>query len=156
MRKKFWGIVCGILILATIYLLFFSNKEKSMDDDILNLNLREHKNIALHIHPILDIYILGKKQILPKDIGVSVNGMRVIHTHDESGKLHIEAPYYHQFYLKDFFTVWGKTFNSTCILDYCVDDKYKITVLVNGVENSQYGDIELKDQDRIKIYYEEK
>lgn len=153
---KKWLTVLGVLVLlVSIFLLFFSNKDAGETDDLLSLNLKEHKNIAMHIHPTVEIYALGKREQIPKDIGISTTGMRVIHTHDSSGKLHIESPRQHQFYLKDFFTVWGKTFNSSCILDYCADEKHKVTVTVNGIENNQYGEITLQDNDLIQIFYEE-
>ncbi len=153
MRRRHWGIICGIILLVSLFLIFFS-KNNDRERDILSLNLREHKNIALHIHPQVEIYILGVKKIIPNGVGISANGMRVIHTHDDTGKLHIESPTPHQFYLKDFFTIWGKNFNSTCILEYCADEKHKMKVLVNGIENYQYGDIALQEHDIIKIYYE--
>ena len=68
----------------------------------------EEKTVALHIHPFLKIEILGEKQVISTDIGVSEKGMRVIHTHDTTGKLHIEAPYPHKFYLRDFFYYLGQ------------------------------------------------
>lgn len=155
MRKRYLGIICGLIILIAIFLIFFRNNEEK-EQDILSLNLKEHKNLNMHIHPIVNIDILGEKIPIPSDVGISQGQMKVIHTHDENGKLHIESPIARQFYLKDFFTIWGKTFNSTCILDNCIDDKHKITVLVNGIENGQYEDIPLNDHDRIMIFYEQK
>src|SRR5713226_790895 len=74
-------------------------------EDILSLCI-QHKNIAFHIHMTLEIYILGKKQVIPANAGIPKGCMHIIHTHDKTGELHIESPYYHQFHLKDFFTIW--------------------------------------------------
>jgi len=121
--------------------------------DPLQINLREHTNLALHIHPFLDIEILGEKHIIPADTGVSEKGMRVIHTHDTTGKLHVESPEPMDFYLKDFFTIWEKRFTNECIFDYCVDGNHSLKVFVNGVEDSRMGQVLLKDGDKIKIVY---
>ena len=80
--------------------------------------------------------------------------MRVIHTHDTTGKLHIESPYPHQFYLKDFFKVWDRRLNSTCIFEFCEDEKHRLKFFVNGVENNQKDSIPLRDADIIKVSYE--
>jgi hypothetical protein len=131
----------------------FSNAAES--DDILAICIR-HKNVAFHIHTVLEIYILGKKQIIPKNAGIPRGCMHVIHTHDKTGELHIESPYYHQFHLKDFFTIWGKTFNRNCIFEYCVDGNHTLSFYVNGVENGEYENLPLRDGDAIRIVYSEK
>lgn len=124
-------------------------------DDILSLCV-QHKNVAFHIHTVLDIYILGKKQVIPKNAGILKGCMHVIHTHDKTGELHIESPYYHQFHLKDFFTIWGKTFNRNCIFEYCVDENHILSFFVNGVESDDYENLSLRDGDVIRIVYSEK
>ena len=141
------------LALSVFSLILISGCASNNTEDILKINLREHKNIALHIHPFLEIEIGGQKQIIPANTGISGQGMRVIHTHDDTGKLHIEAPYEHQFYLKDFFVIWGKNFNNTCIFDRCVDQNHTLSVNVNGADDPRFGDIPLVDGDKIKIVY---
>jgi hypothetical protein len=124
-------------------------------DDILSLCV-QHKNIAFHIHMTLEIYILGKKQVIPANAGIPKGCMHVIHTHDETGELHIESPYYHQFHLEDFFIIWGKTFNRNCIFQYCVDENHTLSFFVNGIENDEYENLPLRDGDVIRIVYSEK
>ncbi|MER3445363.1 MAG: hypothetical protein C4291_00355 [Candidatus Dadabacteria bacterium] len=134
----------------------FSPTPKALEDkDILSICI-EHKNLAFHIHMTLEIYILNKKQVIPKNTGISRECMHVIHTHDKTGKLHIESPYYHQFHLKDFFIIWGKTFNRNCIFQYCVDENHTLSFFVNGVENDDYENLPLRDGDVIRIVYSEK
>jgi hypothetical protein len=132
-----------------------SSSKLSENDDILKTCI-QHKNLAFHIHMILEIYILDKKQVIPTNAGITKGCMHVIHTHDESGELHIESPYYHRFYLKDFFTIWGKTFNRNCIFEYCVDENHTLLFFVNGVENNEYENLPLRDGDTIRIVYREK
>ena len=90
---------------------------------------------------------------IPADIGIDDKGMRVVHTHDDTGRIHIEGPYPHDFYLKDFFTVWGKRFDNQCIMNYCVNDKHTLTVMVNGVQSDYYENILMVDEDVVIIDY---
>lgn len=145
-----------ILIPITLLLILFLSGCSSQSEDILKLNLREHKNLALHIHPFLEIEVNGIKQVIPANVGISGQGMRVIHTHDDTGKLHIESPYAHQFYLKDFFTIWGKTLSSTCIFGNCADANHTLQFFVNGAKSMDKENIPLKDGDRIKVVYKGK
>lgn len=124
--------------------------------DPLDINLKDHNNLAVHIHPYVEIEILGEKQLIPAEFGHTGDMMRVIHTHDNTGKLHVESPTPHQFYLEDFFAVWGRTFNESCIFEYCVDEEHELSVFVNGEKDERYGTIPLKDGDRIKILYQKK
>lgn len=123
------------------------------ESELLNYTFKEHTNLELHIHTYLEIEILGEKQTIPANVGISVEGMRVIHTHDDSGKIHTESPLVHQFYLTDFFAVWRKRFDNNCILDNCVDENHTLRVYVNGNESNLFGDVPLRDNDRIRIVY---
>lgn len=137
-----------------VLLVLVSGCASNKPEDILKLNMREHTNLALHTHTFLEIEIDGQKQPIPPNIGISEAGMRVIHTHDGTGKLHIESPYPHTFYLKDFFTIWGKPINSTCIFDKCADGNGTWQFFVNGIEN--HLNLPLKDGDRVQVVYKAK
>lgn len=157
-KKKIKNWIYIILVIGVVFgLIYFvgSNSEVSHPSSPLDIYLEEHSQVGFHIHPFLEIEILGEKQIIPANIGITNSGMRVIHTHDSSGKLHIESPSPMPIYLKYFFTIWDKQFNQTCILDYCTDDSTSLTMFVNGVENNQYGDYVLQDGDIVKIVYQE-
>lgn len=143
---KGWLLVVCLLLVMIVSC-------SSPPQNVLSVNLQDHKNLALHIHPHLEIVINGEKQVIPANIGITETGMRVMHTHDVSGGIHIESPETHQFYLADFFDIWGKTFNGSCILDSCVDSDHALKVFVNGVEDSRLGAIPLHDQDQIQILF---
>ena len=55
--------------------------------------------------------------------------------------------------LKDFFDVWDKTFNSTCILDYYNTNTSSMVMYVNGKENTDYELYAIKNNDVIIIDY---
>lgn len=124
--------------------------------DLLTYKYTEHTNLQLHIHPSLEIWIDGQNQTIPANIGIDGEGIRVIHTHDDSGEIHVESPWSHQFYLKDFFFIWSRRFDKDCIFEHCVDGNHTLKVFVDGKENGLYGDIPLEDGERIKIVYQVK
>jgi len=83
-------IYIGIIFVVILGLFYWSSQRGPQN--ILDYNLREHKNLALHIHPNLEIEILGEPYPIPANLGVSERGMSVIHTHKDDGNLHTESP----------------------------------------------------------------
>ena len=163
-RKKSitkYSIIAVIAVLGVVGLIALSSftpetPNSTYDNEILNINLAEHKNLALHIHPILEIEILGEKQTIPANIGISSAGMKVVHTHDTTGTIHVETPYPTQLHLRDFFTIWNKMFNSTCIFENCKDESHELLMFVDGEENTEFENLPLQDKQQIKIGYIEK
>lgn len=123
------------------------------EEDLMGYTFTEHTDLPLHIHPRLEIMINGQNVTVPAGIGITEQGMRVIHTHDESGRIHIESPRAHQFYLKDFFSIWGERFDGKCISDYCEDHDHAIRLIVDGAESRAYQDLPLEDGQSIEIVY---
>ena len=113
-----------------------------------------HAGAGMHIHPTLRIIVNGEVQEISANTGVSAGCMRPLHTHDATGRLHVEFPRQRNFILGEFFKVWGKNFSSSQILDYVVDANHVISVTVNGEESTEYENLIFKDADRIEIKYE--
>lgn len=112
---------------------------------------------GLHWHSELAIYINGKKEIIPADVGERPEGHLPIHTHKIDNIIHLEFKGVVKNYdtqLARFFEIWGKPFNSQCIFDHCVDEKHSLKMLVNGKENSDWEKYYLRDSDKIEIRYE--
>lgn len=107
-----------------------------------------------HIHPNISIVVNGTVQTIPAQVGIKAGCMNPLHTHDTSGKIHVESPVRRDFTLGDFFAVWGETFSKDQVLDYKVDDTHAITVNVNGTENQDFENLVLNDNDQIVISYE--
>ena len=63
---------------------------------------------AFHVHSHLDIIINGVNFLVPSQIGIPSNCFYWLHTHDESGKIHIEAPMLRDFTLGQLFDIWNK------------------------------------------------
>lgn len=117
-------------------------------ESLLNTYLDAHQNIVMHIHAKLKILVDGEEVKVPANIGVAQDGrMKVIHTHDETGYIHVESPVYASFTLGDFLKVWGKTFTNTCFDNHCG----AVKVTVNSVETQDPLNHILKDRDEIII-----
>jgi len=112
-----------------------------------------HTNLALHIHPELTLLINGEKQAMPANIGITDTCMHTLHTHDDTGKIHIEGPIVREFVLGDFFAVWDMPFSKDQILDHKADATHKITMTVNGEAVETFENTILRDHDEIVISY---
>ena len=108
----------------------------------------------MHIHPQFSIVIEGKPMTIPSQIGITPSCMRPIHTHDDTGKIHIESPVVRDFTLGEFFRVWDKPFDHEHVLDKVVDSEHRIVLIVDGKESQEYQNLVLKDGQQIEIRYE--
>lgn len=124
---------------------------------------------GIHWHPELSIVIKGQKQAIPANIGIgmqyagykyydSMMMMTNIHTHDASGQLHWEVMQgpvtKDEVLLGDFFGIWGKTFSKDCIFDSCNGQGGTVKLFVNGKENTEFENYQVRDKDKIEIRYE--
>ncbi len=168
MNKKYqesssiiWWII-GIIIVSVLVIVFlvfkdyFENYIHPKTNREVALACTTEMATQFHIHPNLEIIINGQKQEIPTDIGITGGCMNAIHTHDDTGKIHVESPEKRDFTLADFFAVWNKTYNQNQILDYKIDDTHIIRQTLNGKETQDYQNTILRDNDQIIIYYEEK
>ncbi len=124
--------------------------------DVLSACVNHGGVSAMHWHPTLRIVINGEPQDIPEGIGISGGCMRPIHTHDETGKLHIESPVIRDFTLGQFFTLWEKPFSRDEILDARVDETHELVMTVNGQRVDTYENTVLRDDDQIVIEYRAK
>lgn len=104
-----------------------------------------------HIHPHLQIIIKGQVREIPANVGIESNCLHPIHTHDNSGKIHVESPKTRDFTLGDFFNVWNKSFNKDQILNYKREDNHTIKMTVDGQDSQDFEKIILKDNQQIVI-----
>jgi hypothetical protein len=112
-----------------------------------------------HVHAHLSILLNGEALAVPGEIGLVETGSPIlcayaIHTHDRSGRLHIEAPAPAVFTLGMFFHEWGQplTANDVAglmnlpVVIYVTDDGVTRTV-----HRSRWADIELLSHRLITI-----
>jgi len=107
-------------------------------------------DIVYHLHPNLTLILDGNPIPVPKNIGIdsplykdhsldrySMAGMAPIHTHDNSGVIHVESTANRSYTLDEFLDIWGPDFN---------DKAVQITVNGRPVNSLDYV---LKDSDDI-------
>lgn len=154
-------IIVGIVALIA-GLIYWSGASKRKERSELesmssrDVALRSTTDMATeyHIHPEISIFVNGQEVLIPNNLGVKATGMTAIHTHDEKGIIHVEAPIKKDFTLGDFFAVWNKDFSSTKLLDNAVNENTEIVVTVNGQRVDTYENTMLRDKDKIVISYQ--
>lgn len=128
---------------------YIAKQPKTPPSEIISRN-------GIHWHPELSIDIKGAKQEISANIGIGVNH-QLVHTHDTSGVIHLEMQGLvrkKDTQLGRFFGIWGRQFNSNCIFDTCNGPGGTVKLFVNGNENIEFENYQMKDKDKIEIKYE--
>jgi hypothetical protein len=102
----------------------------------------------------LIISIFEQPQIIPAGIGVVNETKAKLYTLDDDGIIYKTVQ--EDVTLGDFFEIWGKNFNSTCIFNYCNNENHSMRMYVwNGkwVENFDYDLYVIRNGDTILIDY---
>ena len=111
---------------------------------------------ALHIHQHLDVIINGTHAVIPAGIGINdaARFISPVHTHDETGVIHVESNEIRDFTLGQFFDVWGVRFTKECVGGYCNSGKNALKVFSNGkpVTGDPRG-LVLKSHQEIALIY---
>ncbi len=84
--------------------------------------------MVLHIHPKLDVKVDGKTIPVPEKIGINkplykdhsldkygMQGMAPLHTHDNSGVIHVESTVNRDYTLDEFLKIWGIDLNDKSV-----------------------------------------
>ena len=111
-----------------------------------------------HIHAHLQVLNGGQNVVVPALIGVQEGkGLSPLHTHDDSGAVHVEAVDKADFTLGQFFKEWNVPLSQTCLGAKCADATHDLKVFVDGAAYT--GDptaIVLKDKQDITVAYGDK
>ncbi|MGH9950989.1 MAG: hypothetical protein ACRD5J_05130 [Nitrososphaeraceae archaeon] len=115
--------------------------------------------IVSHIHPKLNITVNGQPLLIPKDVGIhsslykdhsldryGMSGMAPLHTHDDTGTLHVESNVNRNYTLGQFIKVWGG-------LDEILGtaDSNSIKMIVDGRPVTDFNNHILKDGEQISL-----
>ena len=158
--RKF--VVIGLIIVVSVgialavassKLLSGSNRPLSVD----GIQCNAVEQLVFHNHAHLDIFINGQPSTIPSQIGI-VPGKCIywLHTHDDSGIIHIESPVTRNFTLGQFFDIWNKKFSNTQIFNNTFNAKNAMSVYANGNKvngNADYRNVKLDEHDEIAIVY---
>ena len=120
------------------------------------------EKFVLHNHVHIDIFINGQRYIVPSQVGILPERcIYWLHTHDDSGIIHIESPVVKNYTLGQFFDIWNKKFNNSQIFDNVANGKNNnnnatLSIYTNGQKVStgaNYRDVKLDKHDQIAIVY---
>jgi hypothetical protein len=98
-------------------------------------------NYVYHWHTLLTIYSGGVQFTIPANVGITAGCLEPVHTHDTTGRIHIETTVNRLYSIGDFYIVWGRSFDTPT------------QMLVNGSAVSPSPSVTLYDQEMISIYY---
>ena len=139
--------------------------------DPLLFDCVEHSGLARHDHITLQVFIDGSPYTVESAIGIQTdacngneNYMHTIHTHDDTGRLHIELNDPGDISLGVFFDIWGHHFNETGIFDYRVNATHEMVMHVHASGESatadnrvtSFDDYLLQNGEVIEIHYRTK
>jgi hypothetical protein len=154
------------VVLSTIALDFSFPVLKDVFSSTLNLTAVDGircdtmEFTKFHVHAHLDIIADGKPFIVPSQIGIDPDERCLywLHTHDDSGIIHIESPIEREFTIGNFIDIWGQTFNTTHLFDTNVfnDINGMLSIYVNGVKvptGSDIRSIEINAHDEIALIF---
>lgn len=117
---------------------------------VANIECQTNEQVAVHYHAHLTLLYRGVPTTVPMGIGIpggqqdpnsttpyvsTGNCFYWLHTHDDSGVIHVEAPRSDAsrvFTLGDFFQVWGQPISSNQIATLKVDPSNQLKMWVNG------------------------
>lgn len=107
------------------------------DPDPLSNECLDHSGLERHDHVTLEIYIDGQQRTVDANIGIQTelcngneNNMHAVHTHDTSGRLHIELNEVGDVQLGVFFDIWGVHFDETGIFDHRTNSTHEMAMYV--------------------------
>lgn len=158
---KVENVVLSTLAFFTLtFLVLTLNTSDSPSEEknwrIASVCLADHNSLSSHDHAQLTIVINGSEIDIESNIGIGnpdCDGMKGIHTHDNTGRLHIETPSPMPAPLGAFFEIWGESFSENEIMGYKNDSNHEIVLTVNGEINELYDEYMMQDGDQIRIEY---
>jgi hypothetical protein len=156
-RDWLWGLALGALVVMGIVIALVALKPSNTKvyATVNGVDCERGERLEYHVHAWLAIMIEGEESPVPANLGIRPNECIFwLHTHDDSGVLHIEAPEKRDFTLGQFFSIWGVPLSTTQLLGKTVDASHQITATVNGAPfTGDPSTIVLADQQSIVLQY---
>jgi hypothetical protein len=151
------GIVAIVFIIAlSIPSIKFLPNANAAAVPIDNIKCESLEGSVFHIHAKLDIFINGQNFTLPALIGITDDCLYWMHTHDETGIIHIESPIQKTFTLGEFFDIWKQKLGNNQVLNYATDSNHPLSVYINGTkapDGIDFRTINIHAHDVIAIVY---
>jgi hypothetical protein len=109
-----------------------------------------------HIHVHVDVLNDGQPIPVPANIGIDTTRRAIspLHTHDDSGVVHIESPVKRQFSLGEFFSEWGVSLSADNIGGLRETDGKVVRAYINGeLRTGDPAAIMFNQHDEIALVY---
>lgn len=125
---------------------------------VLGIDCRQALSGIYHHHVHLSLFVSGVQYAIPRGTGMKDPGKSqfiyhadcfyFLHTHDDTGIIHIEPPGPDVYGLHQYFALWGMKLSTTNVAGY----KGPVTVFVNGTqENIDPNTIKFNPFDQITL-----
>ena len=153
--------VIGVVIAVSFIIITFVNSEMGIGQSGAQMD-----PMAIHLHPELNIAMDNKSLTVPSNIGINsslwsdhsldkygmqampemgMSSMAPLHTHDDSGIIHVESSINRNYTLGEFLNVWGLKLDDK-IVKATVDNK-SITNLENiALRDGEKINLDIKDK----------
>ncbi len=145
-NKKNIFVSIGIVLVVVLGLIWLKYVEPT-EEEIVAERGEIISETGIHWHPELEIYVKGEQIQIPENIGL-VGSHSPIHTHEDLPIIHLEFGSIVRrgdIKLGEFFKVWKKDF---------MEFGETVAMTVNGEENMELENYEMKDGDKIVLIYE--
>lgn len=110
------------------------------------------ERLEYHIHAHLTIRFNGVIRPVPANIGILETCLYWIHTHRDSGIIHVEAPTADEYTFGQFFDIWGQPLTDQQVVDHPVASGEAVFVFVDGVRTeADPRSITLRNLENIEI-----
>ncbi|HZN14882.1 MAG TPA: hypothetical protein VFB78_11470 [Acidimicrobiales bacterium] len=79
------------------------------------------ERLTYHIHAHVTVFVDGDSKAVPANLGIDLQRQVIspLHTHDDTGIIHVENDQPADFFLGQLFDEWNVRFNATCVGSYC-------------------------------------
>jgi hypothetical protein len=127
---------------------------EGLEDREAALDLPAPHETIYHVHAQLKVFVNGKPQTVPVNIGIKGDGSPIsLHSHDEKGIIHMEAVEEYPFTLGQYFTVWGVKFTPTQLGAFRTGPGLALETYVNGKKVPNGPAYQIKASDRIVVIF---
>jgi hypothetical protein len=159
-KIKIW-VMIGLVAAAAIGIGFAIATSKTHNVSALTIDGIQCNNVEqliFHNHVHLDIFLNGQPYTIPSQIGIIPGKCFYwLHTHEDSGVVHIESPLARNYTLGQFFDIWKNTVSGnypTFSSNTANDQTNATTIYVNGNKvnaGKDFKNINLNEHDEIAV-----
>lgn len=120
------------------------------------LPMLDSERLEVHHHAHLDVFVDGDRVAVPAGIGIDGQRQRIspLHTHDDTGVIHMESAVDRPFTLGQLFTAWGVPLSAGRVADLRAGGGKSLRVYVDGRQvGGDPGAIVVKDHQEIAVVF---